>query len=88
LIHGVAGSAAVGILLVGTVPDRGAAVGALALFAAATAGSMAILSSAFGYALARGDLARRFEPMVPVFGAASLLFGAWYAASALLPAAV
>ena len=50
--------------------------------------AMAMVSSALGYALARGDLARRFEPLVPVFGAVSLLFGAWYAASALLPAAV
>jgi len=88
LVHGVGGSAAVGILLVGAVPGREAGVAALALFAAATAASMAMVSSALGYALARGDLARRFEPLVPVFGAVSLLFGAWYAASALHPAAV
>jgi ABC-type nickel/cobalt efflux system permease component RcnA len=88
LVHGVGGSAAVGILLVGAVPGRGAGVAALALFAAATAASMAMVSSALGYALARGDLARRFEPLVPLFATASLLFGAWYAATALLPAAV
>ena len=47
-----------------------------------------LLAATLGYALARGDLAWRFEPLVPVFGAVSLLFGAWYAASALLPVAV
>ncbi|MEP7175458.1 MAG: hypothetical protein ABI860_02820 [Gemmatimonadales bacterium] len=88
LVHGVGGSAAVGVLLVGAVPDRSAGVLALALFAGATAVSMALVSSAFGYALARGAVARRLEPLVPVFGIASFLFGAWYAVAALLPGAL
>ncbi|MBA3497333.1 MAG: hypothetical protein H0T86_09525 [Gemmatimonadales bacterium] len=87
LVHGVGGSAGVGILLGGAVPGRGAGVLTLALFAGATAASMALLSSAFGYALARGALARRLEPLVPVFGSASLLFGVWYVVAALLPGA-
>ncbi|HUR93590.1 MAG TPA: hypothetical protein VMY76_03340 [Gemmatimonadales bacterium] len=88
LVHGVGGSAAVGILLVGAVPGRGAGVLALALFAGATAASMALVSSAFGYALARGAVARRLEALIPVFGAGSLLFGAWYAVAAILPGAM
>lgn len=83
LVHGVGGSAGVGILLIGAMPDRAAAVAALALFALATAVSMALLSSAFGVALARGPVARRFATLAPVLGAASLLFGAWYALGAL-----
>jgi ABC-type nickel/cobalt efflux system permease component RcnA len=83
LVHGVGGSAGVGILLIGAMPGRAAAVAALALFALATAGSMAALSSAFGVALARGPVARRFGALAPVLGAASLVFGVWYALGAL-----
>jgi ABC-type nickel/cobalt efflux system permease component RcnA len=83
LMHGIGGSAGVGILLIGAMPDRAAAVVALALFALATAVSMALLSSAFGVALARGPVARRFDTLAPALGAASLLFGVWYALGAL-----
>ena len=58
------------------IPDRAAAVAALALFAAATACSMAVLSSLFGYALTRGPVLRRLLALTPVLGAASLAFGA------------
>ncbi|MGH7527902.1 MAG: hypothetical protein ACREMX_14495 [Gemmatimonadales bacterium] len=83
LMHGSGGSAPVGILLVGAIPGRSHAVLALALFAAATAVSMSLASTAFGYALARGPVARRLSHLVPLFGTASLLFGVWYAVSAL-----
>lgn len=80
LVHGVAGSGGVGILLVGAISGGGAGVLALGLFAAATAGSMTLVSTAFGLALTRGTLARQ---LVPAMGAASLAFGAWYALGAL-----
>jgi ABC-type nickel/cobalt efflux system permease component RcnA len=83
LVHGVGGSAGVGILLIGAIPGRVPAVAALALFAGATAISMAVLSSAFGRALARGPMARRFAALAPAFGTLSLLFGVWYALGAL-----
>lgn len=83
LVHGVGGSAAVGILLVGAIPGTAQAVLALSLFAGATAVSMALLSTAFGYALARGPVAGRLVRVVPVLGAASLVFGVWYAVTAL-----
>jgi ABC-type nickel/cobalt efflux system permease component RcnA len=83
LVHGVGGSGGVGILLVGAISGGGAGVLALALFAAATACSMALVSTAFGLALARGTLARHLEEIVPAMGCASLLFGAWYALGAL-----
>jgi cytochrome c biogenesis protein CcdA len=56
---------------------------ALVVFAAATAISMALVSTAFGHALARGAVKRRLEELVPVLGAASLLFGVWYSLGAL-----
>jgi ABC-type nickel/cobalt efflux system permease component RcnA len=83
LVHGVGGSAAVGVLLVGAIPGRAHAALALAVFAAATAVSMALLSTGFGYALGRAAVLRRVERAVPALGALSLLFGAWYAVVAL-----
>jgi ABC-type nickel/cobalt efflux system permease component RcnA len=83
LVHGVGGSAGAGILLVGAASQGAAGVAALALFAAGTAVSMALASSGFGIALARGTLAGRLQGIVPALGAASLLFGVWYALGAL-----
>jgi ABC-type nickel/cobalt efflux system permease component RcnA len=83
LLHGAAGSAAVGVLLVGAIAGRTRGVLALALFAAATAVSMALVSAAFGWALTRGQASRRLEMGVPVFAVAGVAFGCWYAAQAL-----
>lgn len=44
---------------------------------------MAAASSAFGHALTRPRVSRRFAGLAPVLGAASLIFGAWYALGAL-----
>ena len=85
LMHGLGGSAGVGILLVASVADRVNAVAGLLLFAAATALSMAVVSAAVGYGLVRGPIAVRLERVVPMFGAASLVFGVWYAMGALRP---
>lgn len=84
LVHGTGGSAMVGVLLVGAATNRTQGVVALLLFAAGTAVSMALVSSAFGYALARGPVARRLAGSVPVLGTASLIFGVWYALGAAL----
>jgi ABC-type nickel/cobalt efflux system permease component RcnA len=83
LLHGAGGSAAVGVLLVSAVSGGARGVLALLLFAAATAASMAFVSSAFGYALARGAVTARLERLVPVFGVGGVLFGVWYALAAL-----
>jgi cytochrome c biogenesis protein CcdA len=83
MLHGVGGSAGVGILLVGGVTGRVSGVLTLLVFAAATAMSMALVSTAFGYALARGAVRRRLADLVPVLGAASLIFGVWYSLGAL-----
>jgi ABC-type nickel/cobalt efflux system permease component RcnA len=83
LVHGIGGSAMVGLLVVGAAANRTLGVVALVGFAAATAVSMAIVSSAFGYALARGPIARVVGPLMPVVGVASLVFGVWYATGAV-----
>jgi cytochrome c biogenesis protein CcdA len=83
LVHGIGGSAMVGLLVVGAAADRTLGVAALLLFAAGTAVSMALVSAAVGYALVRGPLSRLVAPLMPVVGVASLVFGVWYAAGAV-----
>jgi hypothetical protein len=46
---------------------------------------MALVSAAFSVVLTRGSLARRMESVIaPSMGAASLLFGLWYAVGAIV----
>jgi ABC-type nickel/cobalt efflux system permease component RcnA len=83
LVHGIGGSAGVGILLLAGIADRGLALLALGLFAVCTALSMALLSLGFGFALTRGPVLRRVIALAPAMGSVSLLFGAWYVLGAL-----
>jgi ABC-type nickel/cobalt efflux system permease component RcnA len=83
LVHGAGGSAGVGVLLVAAVPGEAASLAALAVLAAGTALSMALVSTAFGYALARGPVGRRFERVAPLFGTLSVAFGVWYGLGAV-----
>jgi hypothetical protein len=83
LVHGMGGSAGVGVLLLAAIPDRAEALVALALFAFFTAVSMALASSTFGYALTREPVLRRFASVAPALGGLSLLFGLWYSLGAL-----
>jgi ABC-type nickel/cobalt efflux system permease component RcnA len=82
LVHGLGGSAGVGILLLAAIHNRAVAVVALALFAFFTAVSMALLSTGFGLTLSREPVRRSFNRIAPALGAASLLFGVWYALGA------
>lgn len=83
LIHGTGGSAGVGVLLLGAIPNHIEGVIALVLFASFTAISMALASTAFGYAISRGPVLERFVTIAPVLGVLSLAFGVWYALGAL-----
>jgi len=83
LVHGMGGSAGVGVLLLATISDRAIAVTAMALFAAFTAVSMAIASLGFGATLSSARVSGSFHRIAPVLGVASLAFGAWYALGAL-----
>ena len=83
LVHGIGGSGGLTLLLLSTIPNAAQATGALSIFAAGTAVSMALLSTAFGTAIARGPIGRNFERMVPALGALGLAFGAWYMLGAL-----
>ena len=83
LVHGIGGTAGVGILLLATIHDRWIAVAALALFAAFTAVSMALLSTGFGMALSSTAARRAFSTLAPAFGVVGLAFGVWYSLGAL-----
>jgi high-affinity nickel permease len=79
LVHGVGGSAGVGLLLIATIDSHVYGVIALALLAMFTAVSMTLLTTGFGSALARAPLAR----IAPALGFAGIAFGVWYALGAL-----
>jgi ABC-type nickel/cobalt efflux system permease component RcnA len=83
LVHGMGGSAGVGVLLLASIHDHSLAVGALAIFAVCTALSMALLSTGFGRALASAPLRASFNRLAPALALLSLAFGAWYTLGAL-----
>jgi high-affinity nickel permease len=83
LVHGMGGSAGVGVLLLASIHDRGLAVAALALFALCTALSMAALSTGLGFTLSRAPVAATLRRVAPALALASLSFGIWYALGAL-----
>jgi ABC-type nickel/cobalt efflux system permease component RcnA len=83
LLHGMGGSAGVGVLLLASIHDRAIAAAALGVFALCTALSMAALSTGLGFTLSRGPLGAAIPRLAPVLGFASLSFGVWYALGAL-----
>jgi len=82
LVHGMGGTAGVGVLLLATIHSHPLAIAALALFAGCTAVSMSALSAGFGVALTAGAVRRSFHRIAPALGFASLAFGVWYALGA------
>jgi high-affinity nickel permease len=83
LLHGLGGSAGVGVLLLAAIPDHVEGVVALAVFALFTAVSMALASSSFGWVLSRGTVRRAYGALAPGLAVASLAFGTWYALGAV-----
>src|SRR3954447_18698385 len=82
LVHGMGGTAGVGLLLLASIRSHALAVVALALFAFFTAVSMALLSTGWGVALGSAPVRRSFHRIAPALGLASLAFGVWYALGA------
>jgi ABC-type nickel/cobalt efflux system permease component RcnA len=80
LLHGLAGTGAVVVLLIAALPNQLEAAAALAVFAPMTLVSMAALTGAFAWVLTR----RVVEPvyravLIPALGLFGLVFGLWYA---------
>jgi high-affinity nickel permease len=82
LVHGVGGSAGVGILIVASVQSTGLALVSLALLAVFTAVSMTMLTTGFGLTLVSRPVSSAFGSVAPALGASSLAFGVWYASAA------
>jgi high-affinity nickel permease len=82
LVHGMGGSAGVGVLLLAAIPSQTVAVAALLVLALFTAVSMTIVTTGIGSLLTRGSTTSTVAAAVPVMGVASLAFGLWYAAAA------
>jgi high-affinity nickel permease len=82
LVHGMGGSAGVGVLLLAAIPSRTAAVVSLVVLAAFTAISMTMVTTGFGLTLRARPVAGPVAAVAPVLGLASLAFGCWYAAAA------
>jgi hypothetical protein len=82
LVHGIGGSAGVGILLLATIPSETVAVASLLLLALFTAVSMAIVTVGFGLTLTTRRVTAAANAVVPALGTTSLAFGLWYAAAA------
>ena len=82
LVHGMGGSAGVGVLLLAAIPDDTVAVAALLVLALFTAVSMTIVTTGFGATLSIPAVARSVAGVAPALGLVSLAFGIWYAAAA------
>ncbi len=82
LVHGMGGSAGVGVLLLAAIPSQTAALVALVILALFTAVSMTIVTSGFGWTLSLRPVAGALAASVPAIGLSSVAFGLWYAAAA------
>src|ERR671918_330161 len=82
LVHGMGGSAGVGILLVASIESQALGVISLALVAIFSGVSMTVLSTGFGAALGSRPLRSSLDAVAPGLGVASLAFAVWYGAAA------
>lgn len=80
VLHGLAGTGAVVLLLIAALPTRLEAAAALAVFAPMSIVSMAALTGTFAWILTRpviDPLYRRI--LIPALGIFGVIFGLWYA---------
>ena len=82
LVHGMGGSAGVGVLLLAAIPSTPVAVASLFVLALFTAVSMTAVTTGVGLTLGTRPVAAGMGVAAPALGAVSLAFGLWYAAAA------
>lgn len=79
LLHGLAGTGAVVLLLIAALPSQLEAAAALVVFAPMSVLSMAACTSVFAWALTRPVMEPVYRSvLIPGLGAFGLLFGGWY----------
>lgn len=80
VLHGVAGSGAVVVLLMARLPSESEAAFALLAFAPMSMLSMVLCTRGFAWAFTRPAVAPLYNSLlVPALGVFSLMFGTWYA---------
>jgi ABC-type nickel/cobalt efflux system permease component RcnA len=80
LIHGLAGTGTVVVLLIAALPGRLEATLALAVFAPMSIASMAACTAAFAWVLTRPVIERLYRAvLIPGLGLFGVVFGLWYA---------
>lgn len=79
VLHGLAGTGAIVVLLIAALPSQLEAAAALAVFAPMTIVSMAALTGAFGWLLTRPLVEPVYRAvLIPALGLFGLSFGLWY----------
>jgi hypothetical protein len=80
VLHGLAGTGAVVLLLIPALPTQLEAAAALALFAPMSVVSMALCTTAFAWVLTRPVVEPVYRTvLIPGLGLFGLMFGLWYA---------
>lgn len=82
LVHGIGGSAGVGLLLLAAIPSQTVALVSLLVLALFTGISMTAVTAGFGRALSSPQVTATSNALIPALGVGSLAFGLWYAAAA------
>jgi high-affinity nickel permease len=79
MLHGLAGTGAVVLLLIAALPTQLEAAAALAVFAPMSVASMALLTGIFAWVLTRPIVEPVYRTvLIPALGVFALMFGAWY----------
>ncbi|MEJ7876420.1 MAG: sulfite exporter TauE/SafE family protein [Solirubrobacterales bacterium] len=79
VLHGLAGTGAIVVLLIAALPSRLEAVAAMAVFAPMSIISMAACTAAFAWVLTRPVIEPVYRGLViPLLGSFGILFGLWY----------
>ena len=79
VLHGLAGTGAVVVLLIAALPSQTEALAALAVFAPMSIVSMAALTGAFAWILTRPIVEPVYRGvLIPLLGLFGVLFGLWY----------
>jgi high-affinity nickel permease len=79
MLHGLAGTGAVVLLLIAALPSQVESAAALAVFAPMSMVSMALCTTAFAWILTRPVIQPLYRTvLIPAFGLFGLTFGLWY----------
>jgi ABC-type nickel/cobalt efflux system permease component RcnA len=79
VLHGLAGTGAIVLLLIAALPSQVEAMAAMAVFAPMSIVSMAACTAAFAWVLTRPAIEPLYRTLlIPLLGAFGVLFGLWY----------